>query len=198
MYLNTRIIILSAQQNTKNGEKKMRGKKHNVLSKSIIGIIILTLLLTSIAVNAQEYELSIVDTNYSQTKEETVGGEKVVIYDVFITIANQGTTPSDEIKITLTDDEEFTVTKEYTFEVMETKTITFENHPLTGTGDHELTITYAPTNTSITKTNANSGSKSLTVSYKDSSNTDTPFVHAICLVSLFIIVGLYLKKKKRN
>jgi hypothetical protein len=176
----------------------MRGKKHNIILKSIIGILILTLLLTSIPVTAQEYELSVVDTKYSQTKEETVGGEKVVMYDVFITIANQGTTPSDEIKFTLTDDEDFTVTKEYTFEVMETKTITFENHPLTGTGDHELTITYAPTNTSITKTNANSGSETITVSYTESTNTDTPFIHPLYLLSLFIIVGLFLKKKKRS
>lgn len=176
----------------------MRGKKHNIITKSIVGILILTLLLISIPVTAQEYELSVVDTKYSQTKEDTIGGEKVVMYDVFITIANQGTSPSDEIELTLTDDEEFTVTKEYTFEVMETKTITFEDHPLTGTEDHELTITYAPTNTSITKTNANSGSQTLTISYTDTSNSDTPFIHPIYLLSLILIVGIYLKKKKRS
>jgi len=177
----------------------MRGRKRIILHISITAITILLLCISqTIPVIAQEYELSIVDTKYSKTREETVGEEKIVMYDVFITIANQGSDSSDEIRFTLTDDEGFSISQEYTFEGNETKTLTYDDYPLTGTGEHQLTITYGPTNTSIPKTNTNSGSKIITITYKDDSNTDTPFIHPIYIFLILILVGMYITKKKRN
>jgi hypothetical protein len=145
----------------------------------------------------QDYSISILNTNYSKIKETTVGQDTIIQYDIFVSVTNLGNGTSDEIVITLTDDENFTITQEHTFDPMETKTITFENHPLTGTIDHDLTITYAPKNTSIQKTSANSGSKKMTITYDSKTNTDSPFIHSAGLITLFTLVALLLKKKKR-
>jgi hypothetical protein len=76
---------------------------------------------------------------------------------------------------------------------METKTFTFNDYPLTGTGDHELTISYSPTNTSIQKTNSNSGTETITINYEESSSNNTPFINPFLIILGLLIIGIIKK-----
>ena len=175
----------------------MRGR-NKILKRLILSTLGLLLFITILQVSAQDYELTLVNTDYSKIKEETIGQELVVKYDIMVTLANRGNISSDQITLKLTDDEDFSVTEEYIFDAMETKTFIFEEYPLSGTGNHILTITYGPTNTSIQKTNANSGTETITIEYENTSSNDTPFVQPFYLLSILLIIGIFIKNKNRD
>lgn len=170
----------------------MRGK-NNIISKLFLATLIVIMVLTSVQASTQDYELTLINTDYSKTEEETIGQDLVVKYDVIVTLANRGNSTTDEITLKLIDDEDFSVTQKYTFDSMETKTFTFNDYPLTGTGDHELTISYSPTNTSIQKTNSNSGTETITINYEESSSNNTPFINPFFIILGLLIIGIIKK-----
>ena len=166
---------------------------HNYKRKIIpIVLISLILSLTSTIVAAEGLELT--NTNYNIIEEKS--DETKQYYNIFVTIKNTESIAYDNITIEIVDEWDIPTRQTYDFQPEEQKIFTFEDFPLAGGSNHELTINYYPTNTSL-QTSANSGTTSFNVSYEATTpQNETPFIQPIFLIIMIISIATILRKRE--
>jgi len=161
-------------------------------------IFILTLcmfLFTPVVVCAQEesYNIIISNTTYDYIKTEGSGTQIFEFFNINITLRNLGVNGSDEITVELIDQDNMSVRRKYTFDPLEKKSFLFSNHPISGTGDHEITINFYPTD-ETKKNNYNSGSEIFVINKGNLTGGSTPGFE-ITLILLVLTLFIFLKEK---
>ena len=163
-------------------------------------IFILTIclfLFAPIAIYAQEnpYRIVLSDPTYNYIK--TVGGGTQIFeyFNINVTLRNLGANESDQITIELIDQDNIQsgVKRYYTFSPLEKKTFLFADHPISGTGDHNITIKFYPTN-ETKNASYNSGSGTFVIYKNDSEGGSTPGFE-ITLIIITFALFVFLKKK---
>ncbi len=161
-------------------------------------IFMLTLCLFLFApavVYAQEgtYNIILSNTTYNYIKTEEAGTQIFEFFNINITLRNLDVNESDEMTLELIDQDNMSVKRKHTFDPLEKKSFLFINHPISGTGDHEITIKFYPTD-ETKKNSYNSGLETFVINKDDSQGGSTPgFEVTLILIALAIFV--FLRKK---
>jgi len=146
-------------------------------------------------VYAQEapYTIILSNTVYDYIKSEGSGTQVFEFFNINITLRNLGTNASDEITIELIDQDNTSVYRKYTFDPLEKKSFLFNNHPISGTGDHDIVIKFYPTN-ETKKASYNSGSETFVINKNNSQKGSTPGFEITFLIAA-IALFIFLKRK---
>ncbi len=168
--------------------------RKNIALILLISVICL-FLFAPVVVYAQEnpYDIMIYNTTYNYIKTEEAGTQIFEFFNINITLRNLGTNNSDEITLELIDQDNISVKREYIFDPLEKKSFLFSNHPISGTGDHELTIKFYPKN-QTRKADYNSRSETFVINKDDSKGGSTPGFE-ITLTTIALAIFIFLKKK---
>ncbi|MDH7518079.1 MAG: hypothetical protein QHH19_07060 [Candidatus Thermoplasmatota archaeon] len=140
------------------------------------------------------YNIIIADITYSYINYEKRGTNIIEFFNINITLRNLGANESDDITIELIDQDNAHLKKNHTFYPLEKKTFIFSNHPISGTGDHEITINFYPTDETKTAS-YNSGSKTVIINKDKSQTGSTTPGFEIILIIAAITLFIFLKKK---
>lgn len=159
----------------------------------VIPIILILFLLTVTTSFVTAKELEIINTNYNVI--ESKSGQIKQYYNIFVTIENTESLPQYNITVEIVDEWDIPTRLEYDFQPQEKKTITFDNYPLAGGTNHQITVNYHPTNTSL-KTPSNSGTLTFNVTYDASISSETPFLNPMVFLLTVIGVSIIFRKKK--
>lgn len=111
--------------------------------------IFLMFLLLSIIISSpliQASSISILHKEYVFISSETIGINTFETFTIHITLKNNEQIETEEITITIIDQDELPIHRYVTFSSEETKTISFVDHVISGTGEHLVNITIYPTN----------------------------------------------------
>jgi len=165
------------------------------ITLTIFILALCLLLFAPILVYAQEgpYNIILSNRTCNYIKTEEAGTQIFEFFNINITLRNLGVNESDEITLELIDQDNMSVYKKYTFDPLEKKSFLFSNHPISGTGDHEITIKFYPTD-ETKKNSYNSGSETFVINKDNSQGGSTPgFEITLILITLAIFV--FLRKK---
>ncbi|MCX6665732.1 MAG: hypothetical protein NT038_06705 [Euryarchaeota archaeon] len=148
---------------------------------------------------AESAKLSITSTTYKVSKTTVIGGRAYVFYNISIVMHNAGAEISQNTTLYFIDDEGIPAYRENMFAPGEYKEFTFNEWPLTGTGEHQINISYYPTDQNVLATGDNSGISTFNVSSDGStpSQKSTPGFEIIVLLSAIVLISL-IKRKRRK
>ena len=163
------------------------------LKKLIIIYLILTILTLSTAI-ASTSNIKILNKNFQISAIDDKGAQTGVYYDVMITLINEGSEQSENITLTLYDEFDLPLSKNYTFNPSETKTFVFKDYPIIGTGSQEIRIELFPTNESL-RTPSNTISDTMNLTYSSPDDTSTPSIQFIGILTILACICYIYKKK---
>ena len=158
-------------------------------------------LLFSIFVNSctsqeGDFTISITDKSYDVIKIDE--NNEIITYNIIITLTNEGNVKSDNMTIRIRDEDDINLTKQYTFNPGESKTFIFDEYPVIGLKDHEISIFFYPTIDEIyIEDNLNHGEDILVLKYgKNNEDNNTPGFSIPFIISIIAIYVLLNKNKK--
>jgi len=137
--------------------------------------------------NSQDnyYQISITDKSYEiKSIDEKY---EIIYFDISITLKNSGNIISEDMTLRIRDvDGNYTLNG--TIMPGESKTFTFEKHPIIGLKDHTISIYFNPTDEFAPLNDFNQGKDELTLKYSSNGNgSSTPGFELI-----FIIISIML------
>jgi hypothetical protein len=156
-----------------------------------------TMALISCHAESEGVQLSIVQKNAEKIKTIGTGTQTAVYYKITIVLHNAGNVTSEEITLGIQDEADGLWTnKTATIPAGESATFIFDNWPVLGIGEHNVSIGYRPTNDSITKTSSNSGTDSLVlaVTLQGEDQNATPGFELIAVLGVLIAFALFRKR----
>ena len=169
-----------------------------------IAILILTCLFLSIAgfsTTADENNaiISIVgDPVYELVSRDTTNDITISRYFINITFGNTGTETSDEIRVNLTDEEGFSLTKDFTLSAGAETTVSFY-WSTTYYQNQNIVVKFFPKDLDTDWTEDNSGSTTFElVMIEGEDNKSTPGFEIILVLSAIIIFAYYQKQKRKK
>jgi len=140
--------------------------------------------------------LSIVDSSADLVRIREQG--MIYEYNISVTLHNEGSSPSDNITISIYDDDGAPIYRTYIFGPGETQTFLFPKYPLFGEEPFEVTFTYSPTDPLITPNDDNSGTDTLIIGEAADSSSTPGFEAAVSIVLIGIMFLLIRQSKKRK
>ena len=181
----------------------MKSKMCLILTVGIILIGLFSQILIQTC-TAESAKLSISSKTFEVSKTQVSGGQTYVFYNFSIVMYNAGDETSGNTTLHIMDDEiivnniGYQSERIYTFAPGEYKEFTFTDWPLTGTGTHQINISFYPTDQNIPRTGNNSGNSTLFVSSSGGSTNQksTPGFEIIILIGA--VASILLIKRKRK
>jgi len=168
--------------------------------KDMILILVIGLLAIQqtmcLSAHAEEdtYKLSIVDKTYSVNPEKQL--RDWYYFNIEITLFNSGTIDSDNITMTIEDEDGVVIHRNGTIPPNQEKTFCFHDHLLKGMVEHQINISYFPTSEDIELNETNSGKDIFILLVGEDGSKSTPgFELSIVIFGLFVGI-LFLKKRK--
>lgn len=158
-----------------------------------LGGISYSLLGTANAENG-DYKISIIEKNYEIFRIREVNDQKWVYFNISITLHNSGGIVSDDITVKIEDEDGWYVRND-TLAAHESKTFIFEDHPLLGTGEHKIDISFYPTDKNVVLTEYNHGEDVL-ILMPEENNNFIPGFEAVLLGMAIVIYVLLIKYRK--
>ena len=145
----------------------------------------------------QSISIDTTKTNYNFLKKEQIGNQIIMYYDIYITLKNSGNSASDDITLDVIDDGGYPFIQNYTFSSGEDKTFIMEDWIFEGNGVHNITISYYPTNQSLTNS-YNSGSMVLYLheNNQQQNNSSTPGFEAFLIFGTILLLAISTKFEK--
>ena len=169
--------------------------KISFMSFLIMLLFILSCLLFDItAAEVDYYEIQIVENDYDIVGIREINDRKVVYFNISITLHNLGNLVSDDITVRIEDEDGWYV-RNGTLQPHESKKFIFDNHPLLGSGEHRINISYYPTNNNVVLTDLNHGEDILMLSSEDKNNFTPGF--DICFLIIAILSYIFIYKYKK-
>lgn len=139
--------------------------------------------------------LSIVDKTYQFAGIEVRGGITIYYYNFSIIMRNTGDTTSENTTLSIKDDEGFPGLQHYTFLPGAYKEFTWSRWMFTSGGNHQINISYYPTDDAIIRDGNNSGSSFLILpSNSDTTKKSTPGFEIILLIGAVVFLLLVRRK----
>jgi len=166
----------------------------------LVSIIAFGFFSTAIVVSCDAEEvaqLSIVQKNAEKIKTIGNGMQTAVYYKITIVLHNAGNVTSEEITLGIQDEaDKLWTNKTGTVPADESTEFVFDDWPVVGPGEHNVRISYRPTNDSVTKTSFNSGvdALSLTTIGEEGNENTTPGFELIMVLGA--LAALVLPKKR--
>ena len=118
------------------------------------------------------------------------------IYEINVTIINNGLDVSDDLIVNLTDEEHFSLSRNIILNSSETKIVSFTWSTLL-IKNQQILVSFYPSNPDIIWNQYNSGSKAFTIyisNDKDLKATDTPGFEIIYVITAMLIFIFLLKR----
>lgn len=175
----------------------MKSKALLVLIISILCLGFFSGLLSGISVAENgHYELSIVEKNYKIYKTDELAGDTWVYFNISITLHNSGAIESDNITVTIEDEDGIILRRNGTILPGKNKTFRFEDHPLKGMKEHQINISYYPTLANVPVTNYNYGDDVL-ILLPQGGDDSTPGFEIIFIIMALVVYALSKRCKKQ-
>ncbi len=177
----------------------MKNKYFIMIIVLLLNFIFLNTFITTCFASDLDQSISIdtTKTKYNFLKKEQIGNQIIMYYDIFITLKNSGNSISDDITLDVIDDGGYPFIQNHTFSSGEEKTFIMDDWIFEGEGTHNLTISFYPTNQSLTNSN-NSGSMMLYIyeNNQQQNNSSTPGFEALLIFVAIIFLAIPTKFKK--
>lgn len=142
------------------------------------------------------YEISIIEKNYEISSIKDIKGRTFVFFNISITLKNSGNMISDDITLEIVGEDEMPLYKNYTIPAEGYKEFTFDEFYLQGLGEHQVNLSYYPTN--IDNWNDYNHGKDVLILQSGGNGDDssTPGFEAIFLI-MTIVVYVFLTRYKK-
>ena len=164
--------------------------KLNVLMLIMLGILSIVFStgnLIEVSNAESDYSISISDTSYEFVKTREAGGSTWVYYNISIVLHNSGSMISDDITLEIVGDDEIPLYDNDTIAAGGYRVFTFENFFFHGLGDHQVNISFFPTEITIQRTPDNFGNASFIIPYGGEEESTPGFEFVALLVASFLV-----------
>ena len=147
---------------------------------------------------AEPAKLSITSQTFKVSKTTVIGEQTYVFYNISIVMHNTGAETSQNTTLRIVDDEGIPADRKNTFAPGDYKEFTFTDWPLTGTGEHQINISYYPTDQNVPVTGDNSGNTTFFVSSSDGSTSQksTPGFEIVIFLGAIVLISSIKRKRK--
>lgn len=173
----------------------MNFKKGMVAISFIVLLLVQMMMCISAAAVEGYYELSIVDKAYTINPVKQL--RDWVSFNITITLFNSGTIESDNITVTIEDEDAIIIHRNGTILPNKEKTFYFHDHLLRGMVEHQINISYFPTNKDI-ELNENNSGKDIFIFLKGEDGSDSTPGFELSIVFFGLLVGILLLKKRKK
>ncbi len=169
--------------------------KISFMSFLIMLLFIFSCLLFNItAAEDDYYEIQMVEKDYDIVGIREINDRKVVYFNISITLHNLGNLVSDDITVRIEDEDGWYIRND-TLKPHDSKKFIFNNHPLLGSGEHRINISYYPTDKNIVLTEYNHGEDILMLLSEDKNNSTPGF--GACFLIIVILSYIFIYKNKK-
>lgn len=169
--------------------------KVSFISFIFMFLYILSCLLFNITVAEEEYyEIRIVEKDYDIIRIKEINNRTVVYFNINITLHNLGNLVSEDITVKIEDEDGWYVRND-TLQPHESKKFIFDNHPLLGSGEHRINISYYPTNKNVVLTDYNHGEDVLFLLSENKNNFTPGFEVGFLIITIvvYVLISKYNK-----
>lgn len=144
----------------------------------------------------EEYKISITDKSYEINKIDE--NHEIIYYNILVTLNNMGAIESDNMTIRIMDEDNVNLTQQVTIMPGESKTFLFEDYPLIGLNDHEISIYYYPTIDKIYIPDRNNhGRDVLILGYTQNNGDNNTPGFGISIIILSVTLFVIINKLKK-
>ena len=151
-------------------------------------------LINQVSAKNTTYALELTEKTYEISKITEKGEYTIVYFNISLTIRNNGDNQSDLIQIIIEDEDGMTLNQTAIIPPHTNITFHFPPHPLIGTQQHQINITYEPKDPYILRTPYNHGQETLILLETKNTTTNTPALE-ISIILLTILTIFIIKKR---